>query len=887
MRKIQLLTSVSVLLMGSVATAPVTWAQDAAADEAIEELVVTGSRRAPRSTADTPAPVDVISAEAFANQGSGDMVNLLRTLIPSYNSFLQPINDASTLVRPANLRTLAPDQTLVLLNGKRRHRAAVIAFLGNGISDGSQGPDIGVIPAIAIKRVEVLRDGAAAIYGSDAIAGVINFVLKDNAEGGSFEAKWGQNYSGEGDQRQLSANYGFPVTDNGFVNISAEWRESDPTVSTGSVQRDDAQALIDAGNTDVRQPFAQIWGAPAIRDDWKVFLNFAVQATDNTEIYAFGNYAEREVEGGFFFRNPNTRGGVNSADSGITRLVGDMTPEDLITCPGGINFNENEPTTGTIPNPLVQGSAGEAAALAAINADPNCFIFNEMFPGGFTPQFGGKLNDIAGAIGFRGELENGLTYDVSVHAGRNQVDFFINNTINASLGSGTQNDFELGSYIQLEKNFNADFTYPVDVEMFASPLNIAFGFEWREEQFEAVLGEIASWEVGILGEPFALTSSNIDPVTGDFIVVTGSQGFGIGSNGFSGFSPEVAGSNDRTNIAIYLDLEADVTESLILGAAVRYEDFSDFGSTTNFKISSLYKLGENVRLRATYSTGFRAPTVGQQQVVNVSTVFETIDGVLQLAQRGTIPPTNPIAIVAGAKPLGPEKSDSFTLGVGFSLGGASITIDYFNIKLTDRLTQSASQSLTQAERDALVASGVGFAADLAAFRFFVNDFDTRTTGIDVVATMPLALTDDGTTNLSLVASYAKNKVIGFNTETLDATRILQMEESLPKLRGNVTMTHVTDKWRALARVNYHSKYTEVHLDSAGLEIFPGGEFTIDAEFGYNVMDNLEVSVGAENLLDGQPDLNPFGASVVGAKFPVNAPFGFDGGFYYARARYTF
>lgn len=877
MRKFQLLSSVSALLIGAAAVAPASWGQEGASEEAVEEVVVTGSRRAARSAADTPAPVDVITGETFANQGTGDMSDLLRNLVPSYNVNTQPISDAATLVRPANLRTLAPDQTLVLLNGKRRHRAAVISFLGAGISDGAQGPDISVIPAIALKRVEVLRDGAAAQYGSDAIAGVINFVLKDDSEGGSFEAKWGSTYDGDGDQRQLAANYGFPVTDNGFVNISAEWREQDPT--SRSVQRDDALGLIAAGNPDIREPYTQIWGQPEIRNDWKVFLNFAVQATDNTEIYAFGNYAEREVEGGFFFRNPNTRGGVNSPDSGATRLVGDMTPDDNITCPGGINFNEGEATTGTVADPLVIGSAGEAAALAAIFADPNCWVFNEMFPGGFTPQFGGKLNDAAAAIGFRGEMDNGLTYDVSIHAGRNQADFFILNTINASLGSASPNEFDLGSYIQLEKNFNADFSYPVDVEMFASPLNVAFGFEWREEQFEAVVGGIPSWEVGVLGEPFSLIND-----VGD--TVAGSQGFGIGANGFSGFSPQVGGVNDRTNIAVYMDLEADVTEDWVLGAALRFEDFSDFGSTTNFKVSSLYKLGDAIRLRATYSTGFRAPTVGQQQVVNVSTVFEDVGGVLQLAQRGTIPPTNAIAVEVGAEPLGPEKSDSFTLGVGFELGAASVTIDYFNIKVTDRITQSASMSLTDAQRTALVASGEGFAADLAAFRFFVNDFDTRTTGIDVVATMPLELFENGSTTVSFAGNYAKNKVIAFNPDTLDGCRIQQLEDNLPNYRANATMTHSTSKWRALGRVNYYGKYFEGHLGSCDLALNPGAEITMDLEFGYNVMERLEISVGAQNLFNNYPELNEF-SGIVGAKYPVESPMGFTGGYYYVRGRYSF
>ncbi len=319
----------------------------------------------------------------------------------------------------------------------------MITFLGGGVSNGAQGADISAIPAIALKQVEVLRDGAAAQYGSDAVAGVMNFILRTDREGGSIEAKYGSTYQGDGDTWQISGNFGLPLGEEGYLNLSAEYREADPTVR--SVQRDDAAALIAAGNTDVRQPFAQIWGTPRIHNDLKLFVNMAVETGENSEFYAFGNYSERKTEGGFFFRNPDTRGGVTSNDGGDTRLVGDLTPNDGLTCPGGINFNPGEATSGTIADPLVIGSAGEAAAVAAIFADPNCFIFNELFPGGFTPQFGGELNDVAATLGLRGELENGLTYDISAGAGRNEVDHFINNTINASFGPATPNDFNIGA----------------------------------------------------------------------------------------------------------------------------------------------------------------------------------------------------------------------------------------------------------------------------------------------------------------------------------------------------------------------------------------------------------------------------------------------------------
>ncbi|TNE60936.1 MAG: TonB-dependent receptor [Alphaproteobacteria bacterium] len=843
--------------------------QDTSAAASIEEVVVTGSRRAARSAADTPAPVDVISGDDFANQGTGDMSDMLRTVVPSYNVNAMPINDASTLIRPANLRGLAPDQTLVLLNGKRRHRAAVITFLGGGLSDGAQGPDIGVIPSIALKRVEVLRDGASAQYGSDAIAGVMNFVLRDDSEGGSFQAKWGKTYDGGGTQKQLAANVGLPVTDDGFMNISAEWREASPT--SRSVQRDDAAGLIAGGNTDVKDP-AQVWGTPEVRNDWKAFFNFGIQATEKAELYAFGNYAEREVEGGFFYRNPDTRAGVNTADGGVTRLVGDMDPYDGVTCPGGINF-----ATGEIDNPLVIGSDTEADMMAQIAADPNCWVFNEMFPGGFTPQFGGNLNDAAIAVGVRGELDSGLMYDVSAHVGRNQADFFILNTVNPSLGSATPNDFDLGSYIQLEKNFNAEVSYPVEIGLY-SPLNIAGGFEWREEQFEARTGQPESFEAGVLAAPIDIDGLGpMDPI---------SQGFGIGANGFNGFSPQVAGSWDRTNIAFYVDMEADVTEKLVLGAALRWEDFSDFGSTTNFKVSGLYKFSDAFRLRSSYSTGFRAPTPGQQQVVNISTVFENVDGVLQLAQRGTIPPTNPIAQAKGAEALGPEKSDNFSVGFVADVGAVNVTVDYFNIKLKDRITQSASQTLTAQERSDLLASGITFAADLQAFRFYVNDFDTKTEGIDVVATIPLDLFEDGTTQVAFAGNYTKTKVTDFDPNTLDSCRVQLLEENLPNYRFNTTFSHATDKWRMLARGNYYGSYFEAHLDACDLPINAGSEITFDAEIGYNVMENLEVSIGAENLFNNYPDVNPWGG-VAGAKYPVTSPMGFNGGFYYVRARYSF
>ncbi len=827
-----------------VASAPVSHAQAVAqnqgeqAEEVIEEVIVTGSRRPARSAADTPAPVDVIGGESFRDQGDSDIPDMLRTLVPSYNVGQQPISDAATLIRPATLRGLPPDQTLVLVNGKRWHRAAVITFLGQGLSDGAQGPDISVIPSIGLERVEVLRDGAAAQYGSDAIAGVINFILKDDAEGLTLEAKWGSTYEGDGDEFQLAGNIGLPVTDRGFVNFSAEYRTVDPT--SRSVQRDDAAALIAAGNTAVADP-AQIWGQPKVRDDIKLFMNFGIEAADNIEAYAFGNYAEREVEGGFFFRNPNTRGGVFSNDGGITRLVGDLTPDDGQTCPV-----------------IVIGAPDEQMLLQQVFDDPNCFVFNELFSGGFTPRFGGNLNDIAGFMGVRGDLDMGLHFDISIGAGRNEIDFFINNTVNASLGPATPTSFRLGSYVQLEKNFNVDLTYPLPVSFFASDLNIAGGFEWREEQWEAQVGQPESFVAGPLAE----------------------QGFTIGANGFPGFSPNVAGTFDRTNIAFYLDLEADVVEGFVLNVAGRVEDFSDFGTTANGKFAFLWYVTDFLRLRGGYNSGFRAPTPGQSHVTNISTVFE--GG--RLINRGTIPPTNPIAQLRGGKPLEPEKSDGFTAGFALDVGPMTMTVDYFNIKVKDRIAQSASQTITPEEAQMLEEQGITGASDISVFRFFTNDFDTRTQGVDIVATYPFDLLE-GANELSLSFNWTKTKVTKFTPGVVDETRIRQLEDALPAVRGNLTYTYSREKWRVLLRANYYGKSFEAHLDDITLPINLKRQVTFDAEVSYDLTSHVALLVGADNVFNNFPTKNPW-AGIAGAKYPETSPFGFNGGFYYIRLRYS-
>ena len=832
----------SLAISFSLLTLPVIPSFLAAADE-IEEVVAVGSRRDARSVGDSPAPVDVISGSDIKNQGGVDMDYMIRTLVPSFNVNTQPISDAATLIRPANLRGLPPDNMLVLVNGKRRHRGSVISFLGGGIADGAQGPDISAIPSIALKKVEVLRDGAAAQYGSDAIAGILNFVLNDDAEGARLEIRSGEYSEGDGDTWRIAANLGMPFTDNGYANLSMEIQEQDPTAR--SEQRGDAQSLIDAGVPVWKHPFgngeAQVWGSPQVTDDYKFTANVGLDLDDSKKFYLFANYAEKNVLGGFFFRNPNNRTGVYDDGSDI-RLIADagQAAGGARTCPSDVDAKAGN-LVGT--------------ALATYLNDDNCFVFNELFPGGFTPSFGGDVTDWSIASGVSGTMDSGTSYDISVHVGENRSDFFIMNTVNPSLGPQSPTEFNPGSYIQLEKNFNMDFVRSIPMDSF--DLSFAYGLEWREEQFEIVNGDVASFTTG----PYF------------------NQGFGIGSNGFAGFTPDIAGVWDQQNYAVYLDFEADVTENLVLGLATRYEDFDTFGDTTNTKLSALYRITDGLKFRTTISTGFRAPTPGQSNVSNVTTA--SISGTGELVQQGTLSPTNPISATAGGRALEPEESDNLSFGVVWDVTDAlNVTIDAYEIEIKDRIALTGNFSLTDSQRAALVAAKVPGASDMQTFRFFTNDFDTTTEGIDVVATYSTEMMG-GLTDFTFVYNETDTEVD--NSSLISASRINALEALLPENRWNLSAVHNVGDWTILARYMHvgESEYYYGLNDLGNPDITTlDDQQQLDLEFTRD-MGTYQFTIGAENITDEYPE-DGTGVTCCGAIYPEFAPLGFMGAFYYIR-----
>ena len=352
---------------------------------------MVGSRSAGRSAEDSPVPVDVIDGDSLRHSGSTDMNDLLSATVPSYKVFQYGIGVEAALVRPAKLRGLPPDSTLVLVNGKRRHRSSAITRWSYGLASGSHGTDIASIPSIALKRVEVLRDGAGAQYGSDAVAGVLNFVLRDAPEGGTIETRLGQYYQGDGDMANIAANIGLPLTEAGFANFSFEFTNADST--NRSVQRDDARRMIEHGNAFIRRSAAQPWGAPDVKYDYKFFGNLGLDLGDDHQAYAFGNYAEREIEDTFYWRNPASFPGVFA--QGNELLVADLSADGM---------SGNCPTIAA-SDYVTHGPA----ALAPLTGLDDCYTLAQAFPGGFTPRFRGVVNDWSLVFGLRGSLR-------SVHA---------------------------------------------------------------------------------------------------------------------------------------------------------------------------------------------------------------------------------------------------------------------------------------------------------------------------------------------------------------------------------------------------------------------------------------------------------------------------------------
>ncbi len=760
-------------------------------DEFDETIVVLGSRSAePRSVTDSPVPVDVITSEDFNAIGNAaDLTDNLKTLVPSYTA-TPATGDGSAFVRPTSLRGTAPDQTLVLVNGKRRHRSALVQFFAPAAGNGAHGVDVGMIPGIAIKRVEVLRDGAAAQYGSDAIAGVINFEMKDDADGAEVQLQYGQHYEGE-DSLKVGVNAGFALPSNGFINLSLEHVDND-ALSRG-VQRPDAQALIDAGVPGVGAdapfgdtPLVQTWGRPQTQGT-RFFVNSGWLVGDSAQFYFHGGYADTEGRYRFFYRNPNHSSLVPLRALGFTGL-----------------------------------------------------------PAGYTPFLDGDQTDTTLVTGLTGLFANGITYDFSVGYGKNELDYFLNNTINQDLGltggAPAQRDFDVGGYEQEETNLNLDFS-----KQLGDNLHFAFGAEWREETYTAVAGEPNSY-------------------------------LGAGSNGLKGIAPSDAGSFSRDNVAVYLDLEHDVNDAFLVQYALRYEDYSDFGGTLNGKIAARYNVNPTFTLRGAVSTGFHAPTPGQ---ANVRTTITTFDGVTGLqVEEGLVPSTSPLVAAVGGTALTEETSLNYSAGFSKEIGTkTALTVDFYKIDVDDRIYRTGDIPVPGTTSQTI--------------SFYTNALDVESQGVDIVLSSSFANTD-----LALAFSFNEVEVVGqtpvAGVNPVSEGIIEDIENNYPDERLVLTTnTKLGEGWNLMARANYYGKHFDERgrigaASSPSAEI--GETIYVDLELGFDVSQKVRFALGAINVFDEFVDeINPpfSNRQSVGLQYPRRSAANYEGGSWYLRSTFKF
>jgi iron complex outermembrane receptor protein len=795
-------------------------------DEAIEEIKTIGSRSAkPRSAADSTVPIDVIGGDAFnAVGGTADLTDNLKALVPSYTAS-PATGDGSAFVRPTSLRGTAPDQTLVLVDGKRRHRSALVQFFAPAAGNGSHGADVGMIPGIAVKRVEVLRDGAASQYGSDAIAGVINFVMKDASEGGQIQLTYGEHFDDE-ESLKVAANIGFALGDIGFANISAEYVDNDAlsrgvprqNAATGAT---DFDALVASGvNPDIigadapfgDAPLLQTWGRPET-EGIRFFVNSGFDLNGSSELYARFSAADTDGRYRFFYRSP-THSTFTSQ-----RAFGDGCP----VC---------DPDPASDPTDLI----------------PDTLSFREQgftgLPAGFTPFLDGNQEDTSLVVGVKGEFQSGMLYDISYGFGKDELDYFLNNTANPSLGPGDlsslpQMGFNVGGYIQEETNLNVDFSLPI-----SDTLNLAFGAEAREEEYTVVAGEPSASQ-------------------------------GSGSSGFAGIRTEDAGVFTRDNFGVYADIEHDLSDAVLLQYALRYENFSDFGPTTNAKIAFRYRASDAIALRGAVSTGFHAPTPGQ---ANVRTTITTFDGNTGLqVEEGLVSPTSQIALENGGAPLTEEKSLNYSIGFAADVSDVwSLTTDVYRIEVDDRIYRTGDISTSGGQ----------------TISFYTNTLDVVHQGADVVLTGGV-----GETDITFAYAYNEIEIAGQGlvngVPPVGAGTVEDIENNYPNHRWTLSsMSHFTDKWDLMARATYYGE----HFDERGTisaAVDPSAEIDstvyIDLELGYQATDNLRIALGGTNITD--EFINEIGAGnanrlSVGLQYPRRSAANYEGGSWYLKGIYS-
>ncbi|GGD85294.1 TonB-dependent receptor plug domain-containing protein [Croceicoccus mobilis] len=829
------------------------------ATETQEPIVVTGLRGKPRTATDSPVPVDVFGEEQIQNTAATDTLEVLQTLSPSYTVSRSPNTDTDSFVRAPSLRGLPANKTLMLVNGRRRHKSGSVGIY----RDASQAADAATIPAIALQNVEVLRDGAAAQYGSDAIAGVINFQLKDASSGGSLIAQAGQYYEGDGESVMIAGNIGLPLTDAGFVNISAQLNDDQNTVrsrtfSSSSWDPFEAYATdaafaaaVDAAGIDLNDPL-EIRGKPKERAA-RFVINSGIDITDNSSLYAFANYSRSQGTAYGSYRTPG----------------------------GGHNVLDN-------PIRLDDGSV---------------WTFKEKYPLGLQPPFMGDVTDWSATGGYRTEREfsNGhvLSADLSARYGYNKIQYSMNGTVNPSYGPYSQENFKASAYTSDEFALNGDFVYQMPVGFYGD-LVFNFGTEFRREGYRISPGELASYSGGIWSEqdPFNFCSNEADLAsrtlnagapTDQGIDCTSSSDpvYNIlqpGSNGITGLSPDVAGRWTTESTSLYGEISSEVTEKLFLDFAARYEDYSSFGDKLVWKAAARYYVTDWAAIRGSIGTGFRAPSTGQLYITQ--TTISTRDG--GTINLGLYPATHPVAEYLGATPLRPETSDNYSLGFTLTpTPNLTLTVDAYRIKMYDRVYASSTIMVTDEIQDAMFAAGVNDAYSIDGIRFFQNAFDTTTQGIDVVGTYKADWLEAGSTSITAAFNINDYKIDRLNVDsiTFSDVSVYNFEHNNPKWRANMTLNQDVGAISFMLRGNFYGPNSRQTTSSGNAIQKWKTQAMVDFQVSAPIGDGFTLAVGGQNIFDHYPEINLIDDR--NGRTYVDGPVSWQGGYYYGRITFDF
>ncbi|MEZ5566441.1 MAG: TonB-dependent receptor [Gammaproteobacteria bacterium] len=791
----RLTASVALVLLSGLMAVPAI-----AADEIMVEIVTIGTRTAGRTVDESPVPVDLLSSDALEQTGQTEVGRMLQSLAPSFNFSSSTISDGTDALRPATLRGLGPDQTLVLVNGQRRHGSALV-HVNTSVGRGTAGTDLNAIPVSAIKRIEILRDGASAQYGSDAIAGVINIVLKDASEGGLVSTSYGQYTEGDGETFVASLNDGLEIGSGGFLNLDIDYRDRGRTNRaglTGVCQYVNTCVDIGGGVQQTTDPREIIFDRKNFRigdadsQQFSAVANFGIPLVDGIDLYAFATYSDSDNTSGGFYRRANQPGN----------------------------------------NPIFRSDG-----VTPVNNG------NAFYPDGFLPLINTDIQDFSVNGGLRGEF-NEWSWDADVGYGRNDFGFFISNSVNASLVSATGTSPTAADAGELSLGL---FTVDLGASRPVSWGNVAFGAAYRKDTYEIKPGELVSY-----GDFDTVNGVSIGPL--DAIA---------GIQVFPGFSPLNQVDEDRDAWSLYVDVEYSQIDRLLLGAAVRFEDYSDFGSTINGKLSASYDLTDTFMVRGAVSTGFRAPSLQQQFFNNTSTQF--VGGVAQ--ERGTFRNDSPVAKAIGIPEL--KEETSVNLAAGFvwrALPSVTVTLDLYNIDISDRIVISGSigQGLDPTLDAALAAANANSA------QFFLNAADTSTTGVDLIVDYSTVLWD-GDLQVSLAGNYTDTDIDSVkapdslsNVPGIQDLVFTSQDRSIitewqPEDRINLSVNYGKNDWDMNLAFNRYGDYT---VEDGGRQTF-GAKTLVDAQFAYNFGEHLRLKVGGNNIFDTVPDTNTVGQTRAG------------------------